>query len=43
MASLTQFEQTQGDSEAGKPGVLQSMRSQRVRYDLVTDQPQQDT
>ena len=25
----------------GKPGVLQSMGSQRVRYDLVTEQQQQ--
>ena len=33
------FEQTPEDSEGwGKPGVLQSMGSQRVRYDLVTEQ-----
>ena len=28
-----EFEQTPGDGERGKPGVLQSMRSQRVRHD----------
>ena len=31
-------EQTQGDSETGKPGVLQLMGLQGVRYDLATDQ-----
>ena len=34
-----EFEQTPGDSE-GKPGVLQSMGSQRVKHDLVTKQEQ---
>ena len=34
-----EFEQTKGDSEGqGKSGVLQSMGSQRVRYDLKTEQ-----
>ena len=33
-----EFEQTLGDSEGqGKPGVLQSMGSQRVRHDRVTE------
>ena len=33
-----EFEQTLGDSEGGKPGVLQSKGSQRVGHDLATDQ-----
>ena len=34
-----EFEQTLGDSEGqGKPGVLQSMGLQRVRYNLTTEQ-----
>ena len=34
-----EFEQTLGDSEGqGKPGVLQSMGSQRVGHDRVTEQ-----
>ena len=32
-----EFEPTLGDSE-GKPGVLRSKGSQRVRHDLVTEQ-----
>ena len=32
-----EFEQTLGDG-AGKPGVLQSMGSQRLRHDLATEQ-----
>ena len=37
--SVDIFEQTLGDSEAtGKPGVLQSMGSQRARLDLGTEQ-----
>ena len=37
-----EFEQTPGDSEGqgGKPGVLQSMGSQRVSHDLATEQQQ---
>ena len=36
-----EFEQTRGDSEvSGKPGMLQSMVSRRVRHDLVTKQQQ---
>ena len=36
-----EFEQTPGDSEvSGKPGMLQSMGSQRVRHDLMTKQQQ---
>ena len=36
------FEQTPGDSERqGKLGMLQSMWSQRVRYDIVTEQQHQ--
>ena len=35
-------EQTPGDSETEKPGVLQSMESQRVRYDFVAEQQQQN-
>ena len=31
-------EQTPEDSEGGKPGVLQSMGSQRVGHDLATEQ-----
>ena len=33
-------EQTMGDGKLGKPGVLQSMGSQRVRHDQVTKQQQ---
>ena len=37
-----EFEQTPGDGEGqGKPGVLQSMGSQRVRQDWGTEQQQQ--
>ena len=33
-----EFEQTPRDSEGqGKPGVLQSTRSQRARHDLATE------
>ena len=41
--SGSEFEQTPGESEGqgGKPGVLQSMGSQKVRHDLVTKQQQQ--
>ena len=35
-----EFEQTPGDSETGKPGMLQSMELQRVGHDLVTEQQQ---
>ena len=36
--SVDIFEETLGDSEAiGKPGVLQSMGSQRARLDLGTE------
>ena len=37
------FEQTPEDSggQGRKPGVLQTMGSQRVRHDLVTEQQQQ--
>ena len=36
-----EFEQTPGDGEGqGKPGVLQSMGSQRVEHNLVTEQQQ---
>ena len=31
-----EFEQTPGDSEGQKPGVLQYMGSQRVRHNLAT-------
>ena len=45
MASLTQwteFEETPGDSEGkGKPGMLQSMGSQKVVHKLATEQQQQ--
>jgi len=34
-------EQTLGDGRIGKPGVLQSMGSQRVRHDQVTKQQQE--
>ena len=35
------FEQTPGDSEGqGNPGMLQSMWSQRVQYDIATEQQQ---
>ena len=33
-----EFEQAPGDGEGGKPGMLQSMGSQRVRHNLVTEQ-----
>ena len=34
-----EFEQTPGDSEGqGKPGMLLSVGSQRIGYDLVTEQ-----
>ena len=34
-----EFEQTLGNGEGqGKPGVMQSMESQRVRHDLETEQ-----
>ena len=33
-----EFEQTSGDSEGRKPGVLQSMGLQRVRHNLVNEQ-----
>lgn len=33
------FEQTPGDREDGKPGELQSLRSQRVGQDVVTEEP----
>ena len=33
-----EFEQTQGDSGGRKPGVLQSMGSQRVGQDLSIEQ-----
>ena len=37
-----EFEQTTGDGEGqGKPGILQSMGSQRVRHDWATEQQQQ--
>ena len=34
-----EFEQTVGDGEGqtGKPGMLQSMGSQRIRYNLATE------
>ena len=32
-----EFEQTSGDSEGQKPGVLQSAGSQRVRHNLVSE------
>ena len=36
---LNEFEQIQGDSEGqGKPGMLQFVRSQRIRHDLATEQ-----
>ena len=35
-----EFEQTPGDGETGKPGVLQPMQSQTVGHDLVTKQQQ---
>ena len=33
-----EFEQALGDSEEGKPGVLQFMGSQTVGHNLVTEQ-----
>jgi len=38
--SLSKLQKAGKDRE-GKPGMLQSMGSQRVRHDLVTEQPQQ--
>ena len=35
-----EFELTPGDSETGKPGLLQFMELQRVGHDLVTEQQQ---
>ena len=41
---LNEFEQTLGDSEGqgGRPGVLQSMGSQRVGHNLATEQEQRN-
>ena len=41
---LNEFEQTLGDSEeqGGRPGVLQSMWSQRVGHNLATEQQQRN-
>ena len=36
-----EFGQTPGDGERQRPGVLQSMGSQRVRHKLATEQQQQ--
>ena len=36
-----EFEQTCGELRTGKPGMLQSMGSQRLRYDWATEQQQQ--
>ena len=36
-----EFGQTLGDSKREKPGILQSMRLQRVGCNLVTEQQQQ--
>ena len=36
-----EFEQTPGDSEGVKLGMLQSMKLQRVRHDLATEEQQQ--
>ena len=36
--SMDMSEQTLGDSETGKPDMLQFMGSQRVRHNLVTEQ-----
>ena len=36
-----EFEQTPGDSEGGKLGMLQSMKLQRVRHDLATEEQSQ--
>ena len=33
-----EFKQTSGDSKRRKPGVLQSVGSQRVRHNLVNEQ-----
>ena len=38
-----EFEQTQGDSEGRRTGVLQFVGSQRVGHDLVTVQQKQHT
>ena len=35
-----EFEQTPGDSEAGKPGMLKFMGLQRVGHNLATEQQQ---
>ena len=35
-----ELEKTPEDQRTGKPGMLQSMRSQRVRHDLVAEQQQ---
>ena len=37
-----EFEQTLGNSGGLRLGMLQSMRSHRVRHDLMTEQQQQD-
>ena len=37
-----EFEQTLGDSERQKPGVLQFMGLQRIQYDLAMEQQQQN-
>ena len=37
-----EFEQTPGDRRTEETGVLQSVRLQRVRHNLVTEQQQQD-
>ena len=36
-----EFEQTWGELRTGKPGMLQSMGSQRVKYDWATEKQQQ--
>ena len=38
-----EFEQTLGDREGGKPGMLQSMGSQRIGHNLVTEQQQKQS
>ena len=38
--SVDMSEQTLGNGETGKPGVLQSMGSPRVGHDLATEQQQ---
>ena len=37
-----EFEQTLGDSERRKPGVLQFMGLQRIQYNLAVEQQQQN-